>query len=234
MEKKKIASLSVAGIAASALILSGCSISSEGSESDSRFVLSSGSAEVVSSATESQVNVSISVSNLSGETARNNANSIQDDLLRILDGMGISKEQVSVDGSDNQPYSGSEDNNYISNRSLNMTVGLDRVSEVTAKLQESGRGAVSVSASTVPVATTSGPAYDKAKSDAFGKAKTAAESSARAAGKEVGSVISITEGSTGMNPYPLMRADASSADGIAVQPGDISTTINLEVKFALR
>lgn len=232
--KKKTASLSVVGIAASALILSGCSISSEGSESDSRFVLSSGTAEVVSSATESQVSVSISVSNLSGETARSTANSIQDDLLRVLDGVGISKDQVSVDGSDNQPYSGSEDNNYTSNRSLNMTVGLDRVSEVTAKLQESGRGAVSVSASAVPVATTSGPAYDKAKVDAFSQAKNAAESSARAAGKEVGSVISITEGSGGTNPYPMMRAEASSADGIAVQPGDISTTINLEVKFALR
>lgn len=82
-------------------------------------------------------------------------------------------------------------------------------------------------------------ALDEARRDAITKARARAELYARATGKRVGRILSISEGGGGYSPpMPYMRmrgesAMAVSADQVSIAPGEQTLTATVSVSFEL-
>ena len=82
-------------------------------------------------------------------------------------------------------------------------------------------------------------ALDEARRDAITKARARADLYARAIGKRVGRILSISEGGGGYSPpMPYMRmrgesAMAVSADQVSIAPGEQTLTATVSVSFEL-
>jgi uncharacterized protein YggE len=77
-------------------------------------------------------------------------------------------------------------------------------------------------------------ALDEARTLALANARARAELYARALGKRVGKILSISEagGSYG-GPVPMMRMRAEAAQATSIDPGEQSLTVSLSVSFEL-
>jgi uncharacterized protein YggE len=77
-------------------------------------------------------------------------------------------------------------------------------------------------------------ALDEARTLALANARARAELYARALGKRVGRILSISEaGGNYGGPVPMMRMGAESAQSTAIDPGEQTLTISLSVSFEL-
>jgi len=80
-------------------------------------------------------------------------------------------------------------------------------------------------------------AYDEARLAALEKAKTRAETYAKAMGLRVRRVVSISEGGGFQPPMPMMRMQAMDASAgraeTSVSPGETKLSVNLDVVFEL-
>jgi uncharacterized protein YggE len=77
-------------------------------------------------------------------------------------------------------------------------------------------------------------ALDEARTQALTNARARAELYARALGKRVGKIVSISEGG-GNNggPVPMMRMTADAAQSTTIDPGEQSLSVTLAVSFEL-
>ena len=78
-------------------------------------------------------------------------------------------------------------------------------------------------------------ALDEARTRALAVARARAELYARATGKRVGRILSISEGGSA-GPMPMMRMEAitvSGSDTTRIQPGEQSLSVTLAVSFEL-
>ena len=80
------------------------------------------------------------------------------------------------------------------------------------------------------------PALDEARTKALANARARAELYARATGKRVGRILSISEGG-GMGPMPMYRAEramaANMVSGTQIDPGEQNLAVTLAVSFEL-
>ena len=80
------------------------------------------------------------------------------------------------------------------------------------------------------------PALDEARTKAVANARARAELYARATGKRVGRILSISEG-VGMGPVPMYRAEramaANMVSGTQIEPGEQNLAVTLAVSFEL-
>ena len=77
-------------------------------------------------------------------------------------------------------------------------------------------------------------ALDEARTKALANARSRAELYARALGKRVGRILSISEsGGNYGPPMPMMRAQAASADSTSIDPGEQAVAVSLAVSFEL-
>ncbi|TJZ94083.1 SIMPL domain-containing protein [Paracoccus gahaiensis] len=75
---------------------------------------------------------------------------------------------------------------------------------------------------------------DDARREAVADARRKAEVLAEAAGVELGPLMTLRDVATGNGgPRPMMRMEAAMADSTPVQPGEVETTAQVEVEFAL-
>jgi len=118
---------------------------------------------------------------------------------------------------------------FSASNSVSATIGVDRAGSLID-------AAVAVGANDV-----SGPdlssanakrLYQQALGDAVADARAHAEILARAAGRSVGAITSMTEG--GAQPVPVYRAAAADASSTPVVAGQQETTATVTVTFALR
>lgn len=78
------------------------------------------------------------------------------------------------------------------------------------------------------------PVYDQARLSALKQAQARADIYARGLGLKVRRIVSITEGSSGGGPRPvLMLARAKAADSTPVSPGETTLSVNVDVVFEL-
>ncbi len=81
------------------------------------------------------------------------------------------------------------------------------------------------------------PALDRARAEAFKKARARADIYAQAAGMTVKRIIAITEGGSVEPPRPMpvmMMARAQAMDSTPVSPGEVNLTANVTVMFELQ
>jgi uncharacterized protein len=76
-------------------------------------------------------------------------------------------------------------------------------------------------------------ALDEARVKALAAARSRAELYARALGKRVGRIVSISEGGGYSPPMPMMRMGVEAAQATSIDPGEQSVTISLSVSFEL-
>ncbi|WP_176562630.1 SIMPL domain-containing protein [Paracoccus liaowanqingii] len=77
-------------------------------------------------------------------------------------------------------------------------------------------------------------AEDDARRDAVADAQRKAQVLAEAAGVELGPLMTLRDMATGGGgPRPMMRMEAAMADSTPVQPGEVETTAQVEVEYAL-
>jgi uncharacterized protein YggE len=79
-------------------------------------------------------------------------------------------------------------------------------------------------------------ALDEARTKAIAAARARAELYARATGKRVGRILSISEGVGGMGPMPMYRGEAMAASAVSkteISPGEQSLSVTLAVSFEL-
>jgi len=120
-------------------------------------------------------------------------------------------------------------------------VGYSAITTVTATLRDLSRaGAVVDAAVDAGANNVSGPSLTRGDTDAqyrqalrlaYADAQTKAESLATAAGKTLGAVTAIVEGSSGSVPYAVAKDAAVSA--IEIAPGTHSVDASVTVTFAL-
>jgi uncharacterized protein len=79
------------------------------------------------------------------------------------------------------------------------------------------------------------PLRDRARDAAWQDARARAEQLAGLAGRTLGDVVTVCEGSAVVpfEPMPRMRAMAADAAGVAVQPGGVDVVITLTVQWRL-
>ena len=80
------------------------------------------------------------------------------------------------------------------------------------------------------------PARAKAIEEAVADARKSAEAMAKAAGKSVGAVLSMSSSDVGMVPGPMYGASdmAGAAKDVPIQPGQLDITANVVVVFELK
>lgn len=79
-------------------------------------------------------------------------------------------------------------------------------------------------------------ALDEARTAALAAARARAELYARAMGKRVGRILSVSEGGGNYQPYPrpmAMRAEAADAAASKIDPGEQMVAVSLSVSFEL-
>ena len=117
---------------------------------------------------------------------------------------------------------------------------------VTAKVRDLAKlSSVIGAASSAGVDSVNGPTFsisedapytDQAVQKAVDDARRTASAMAKAAGKTVGAVVSMTNnGSSPVSPVPFAAAlDSQAAKAVPIQPGQLDVTSNLTVVFELK
>ncbi len=75
---------------------------------------------------------------------------------------------------------------------------------------------------------------EEARTRAFTAAKAKAESMAKAAGVELGEIISVTESSQNAQSYPMAKIAMDAGVGAPIQAGTQDVTVDVSIVYALR
>ena len=180
------------------------------------------------------------------EEARNNSSLMIEKAISILkDEFGISDDEIRTEYMNIDPYYEWVDGSRVikgqratQKLTINLKNGLDRVGKVYDRL--SVLDGISISSISYSKSDTS-EALMTAREEASRNALKKAEDYARGVNKEVGDVVSITEGSVSYS-YPtyanskLMVAEASSSDyaSTTYYSGDLTVSATVSISFTLK
>lgn len=114
---------------------------------------------------------------------------------------------------------------------------LGRAGDVIGKAISAGGNAIRVNGISLDLEDT-GALVSSARDKAFADAKTKAEQYARAAGRSLGDVISISEDVTTPSPIPmpygLNAASAKDMASVPIEPGSQDVSVSVSVLFEMR
>ena len=168
-------------------------------------------------------------------------------LMKAIKKAGIDEKDVQTSGISLMPrYSypensagspdrpGREITSYMARNTVSITVRkLDDLSEVIDALAAAGANQIYGPSFSIGEPE---PLLDEAREKALQQARARAESYAKELDTKVRRIVSISEGSHGNMPRPMMRAEMASAKDSAstpVAPGETTMSVNLELVFEL-
>lgn len=202
------------------------SISSQGEASQAPDIANI-SAGVVTEASESSAAVQANAEQM-------------DKLMKAIKKAGIDDKDVQTSGINLMPRYDYQPNRerqllgYQAHNTVSITVRkLDHLSEVIDLLTAAGANQIHGPSFSIGEPE---PLLAKAREKALKQAQARAESYAHALGTKVRKIVSISEGSQGGMPRPMMRAEMASAKDSASTPiavGETSVSVNLELVFEL-
>ncbi|WGL16744.1 SIMPL domain-containing protein [Microbulbifer bruguierae] len=181
------------------------------------------------------------VTEASESNAAMQANAVQmEKLMKAIKRAGIDDKDVQTSGInlmpryEYQPNRAREITGYQAHNTVNITVRkLDELSNVIDALAAEGANQIHGPSFSIGEPE---PLLAEARQKALKMAQARAESYADALGTKVLRIVSISEGSHGGMPRPMMRAEMSAAKDSAstpVAPGETSVSVNLELVFEL-
>ncbi|WP_288130269.1 SIMPL domain-containing protein [Microbulbifer sp.] len=163
-------------------------------------------------------------------------------LMEAIDKAGIDKKDVQTSGISLSPrydYQQNRErtiNGYQARNTVNITVReLDKLSKVIDALTAAGANQIHGPSFSIGEPE---PLLAEAREKALTQAKARAESFAKALDTKVLRIVSISEGSHGGMPRPMMRAEAAmvakDSASTPVAPGESTVNVNLELVFELK
>jgi uncharacterized protein YggE len=224
--------------AAALFALTGCGSTTSGSGSAPDTVTAVGSGTGSATPDTAQVSMGVTVNAKTSTEAQGAASTKSAAIIAAVKAAGIADADIQTGQISLNPQygnTGSTVTGYQAFQSIDIkTKSVDKVS--AAVTAATNAGATNVSGPTFTL-TDTGSAGTDAISKAMADAKARADAMAKAAGRTLGRVISVTEGTAGavVPVYDTALAgSAKSSVPVPVQPGQVDTQVQLTVVFALQ
>ena len=229
-------------LVAGALVLGGCTtkvVSAPGG-SVLNTVTASGEGKAVAAPDQAEMNFGITTAGTEAKKTLDAASKQADAIIAALKKAGVTKEDIQTSGVSlypQQDYSNSKTpriTGYQASVQVRVTIkDMSTVGNVIEAGTAAGANEVSGPTFTLSEQSTSrAEAIDKAVADA----KSRAEVMAKAAGKSVGDVLSMSE--AGISVPPIfggnMRSAADVAAAVPIEAGTVDITANVTIVFELK
>lgn len=177
--------------------------------------------------------VQVTGGSVSGALAQ--ANEATDRVTAALKGLGVASADIQTSGLSIYPsYTGRSQvpTGYQVTESLTATLRqLDKAGQQIQAAADSGGNAITVSNVSLNL-TDDGPLLAVARANAMKDARVKAEQFARAAGEQLGEIISITPSSSTPVFDPMAKASAGSA-AVPISPGSQQVSVSVTVVYAV-
>jgi uncharacterized protein YggE len=228
--------LLVIALTLSALLVAGCSsAAAPGAAKDS--VTASGSGTVHAAPDEADMTFGVTTSNANAKAALNGASKAASELSAALEKAGIAKEDIQTQNVSVYP-------DYANNSSRPTITGYTASISVQATVRDIGKlGDVINAANSAGSDSISGPSftisddsalYGQAIEKAVADARKRAEAMAKAAGKTVGTVLSISEAPVAVSPGPFYDVARAAQASVPISLGQLDVTANVTVVYELK
>lgn len=224
-----------------AISLSGCTtkVVTTSTAQPTNTVTASGSGKVMAVPNEASMTFGVTTQDANAKKALSKASAAAKNITAALKKAGIAAEDIQTSNVSVYPQQDNQDGKPV-------ITGYQATISVTAKVKDIGTlGDVITAASDAGADTISGPAFaiaedseyraqaiDKAVADA----RKSAEAMAKAAGKSVGDVLSMSSANVNV-PIPLGERGYSAADAkasVPIEPGQLEVTADVTVVFELK
>lgn len=220
------------------LLAAGCTTVAAPGSAAANTVTASGSGTVHAAPDQADMSFGVTSSDANAKTALGNASKAAEQLTAALVKVGIAKEDIQTQNVSVYP-------NYANNSSKPTITGYTASLDIQATVRDIGTlgdvinaannaGSDSLSGPSFTISDDSGlhaQAIDKAVADA----RTRAEAMAKAAGKTVGAVVSISESTVSTSPGPMFdRAAATAGSAVPISLGQLDVTADVTVVYELK
>ena len=173
------------------------------------------------------------------KTALANASTVAQSITAALAKGGVDKKDIQTQNVSVYP-------SYVDQNGKQVVAGFDASIAVRVKVRDLGKlgdlitsgnaaGADNINGPTLTLADPA-PTRAQAITKAVADARKTAEAMAKAAGKSVGGVLSISTGDVASQPVPFYDAarSAGAAKSVPIEPGQLDVTANVTVVFELK
>lgn len=222
------------------LALAGCTtkiVTPEGT-TPLNTVTATGQGEESAVPDEAEMNFGAVAKDEKADAALKQASETADAIIKAVKNEGVKAEDIQTQNLSVYPEyreptesQSLEITGYTANVSVKVTIrDIEKIGDIISAASDAGANEISGPSFTL---SDESPARDKAIEKAIDDAKHRAEVMAKAAGKSVGTIISVSE--TGVN-IPVYYGDAREYDvaEAAIEPGTLDVTANVTVVFELK
>ncbi len=227
-------------LAVSALALGGCTkviTTPAGSAANTVTASGTGTAQAVPDTAEMSFGVTANSAN--AKSALDSASKTAEQITDAVKKQGVAEEDIQTRDVSVYPQSSEQNGKqvitgYQANLSVRVKVrDLDKLGDVISAANAAGANNISGPSFTVADPT---PARAEAIDEAVADARKSAEAMAKAAGKSVGTVLSISSTDVGSIPTPMFAANAEAlaTKSVPIEPGQLDITANVQVIFELK
>ena len=208
-----------------------------GSAANTLTATGSGTAQVVPD--EAEMSFGVTRHAADAKTALANASTVAQSITAALTKGGVDKKDVQTQNVNVSP-------SYVDQNGRQVVSGFDASIAVRVKVRDLGKlgdlitsgnaaGADNINGPTLTISDPA-PARAEAIDKAVADARKTAQAMAKAAGKNVGGVLSISTGDVASQPVPLFDSAlaAGAAKSVPIEPGQLDVTANVTVVFELK
>ena len=229
-----------AAAAAPASSLPAASGSGSLASSSSPGVSVSGTGRVTGTPSLLRLQTSVSIVKPDVTTALQAANETMAAVQKALKDDGVAAADLQTSGLSVQPdytypNGGAHLNGYRVSENLSVVLrDLGKAGSIISDAVAAGGDALQLGGATLDL-DQEGALVAQARQNAFADAKAKAEGYAKAAGRSLGAVTSISESDSGAQPiaYPLAARSSAAAAPVPIQAGSQDVTVNVAVTWAL-
>jgi uncharacterized protein YggE len=206
-----------------------------GSQSTAGRITVTGTGTVTGTPNQLVLSMGVQVNGSSVSAALAQANDATDRVTAALQGRGVATADIQTAGLSIYPYYSDRSQvptGYQVTESLTATLRqLDKAGQQIQAAADAGGNAITVSNVSLNL-TDDGPLLAIARTNAMTDARTKAEQFARAAGEQLGQIVSITpdSGTPVVNP---MASASTGAASVPVSPGSQQVSVSVTVVYAV-
>jgi uncharacterized protein len=238
--KTLVTAAALVGLVVALVALTGCTkVITTPAGSAANTVTASGTGTTQAAPDTAEMSFGVSANSANAKSALDSVSKTAEQIITAVKKQGVDEKDIQTRDISVYPQSTEQNGKqvitgYQANLSVRVKVrDLEKLGDVISAANSAGANNISGPAFTV---ADPAPFEAKAIDEAVADARKRAEAMAKAAGKSVGTVLSISSTDAGSIPTPMYAADASLAAGksVPVEPGQLDITANVVVIFELK
>ena len=231
----------LAALALALVALAGCGTTATTSTSSgvvANTVTASGAGTAQAVPDTAEMSFGVTTTSANAETALQDASKAAEQIAAAVKKQGVAAEDIQTQDVSVYPQTVDQDGKQVITgyqASLSVSVKVRDIAKLGDVISvANGAGSNSISGPSFTVADPA-PARAEAIDKAVADARTSAEAMAKAAGKSVGEVLSMSSSDAGVVPMAFAQADmAGAAKSVPIEPGQLDITANVVVVFELK